>query len=457
VHLGGHVQTGGYGQLSRAFGLFSDHIVSFEMIFADGTKRKIEPTSPDPFERDLFFAVLGGGPGNYGIMTHVSICPLKDSDYPDARAYKHIIPYDPKFDHHVLVKLFDLVREWEEAPGDYDFCVTVASAEENFIGNQIGLASVDDFMVTFFGGKNDAPPFNIILVYFQYSNTDKNTPYDPTWCQKIQDILKTANTGGSIWERITMLAEQEILNLLVKHQDNIPTPISTSITELWTYPGTREFNFPYIKNGQDTDTVASDDWSEWAATRIDAMTGRSDEGLMVFVQCQNFGGQGSAIVKNGKRNQTSFAWRNTTVGYNLDVFYDPKKPDAKEKGQEWQKVNTEEGIGQNGKFSTEDHRWFWASHGDLNMKNVWQYYYSSREMYDRCCEVKKQVDPNGVFSPNSFVVGYSLDVPDRSVFAGSQPEKIFDDAEFAKSHADLAHQCAKEKGINVDKYVLKFR
>ena len=453
VHVGGHAQTGGYGQLSRAFGLFSDQIVSFEIFLANGTKKTIAVDSTEQADKDLFFAVLGGGPGNYGIVTHITIRPRKDSDHKYSRAFKKVIPYDPKLDHNILVQLFDLVQEWENAPGDYDFCFTVAAAEEDFILNHLGLASKDDFMVTFFGGKNGSSPFNVVLVYFQYSNLDnKPDTYDPSWCNKIKAILSTSDSSWWQW------VEQEIIDrIVVMCDDDEITPISKSITQLWTYEGTREFNYPFLKNGQVTDKVASPDWSEWAATRIDKMSGRSEEGLMVFVQCQNFGGQNSAVTKNGRRKQTSYAWRNTTVGYNLDIFFNGDMTDAEKLAQEWQSVNVAEGIGPNGKFSTADHRWFWASHGNLNMNEVWPYYYSEDD-YAKCCKVKKEVDPHGVFTPNTFVVGYTPDsapkhlallvAPDRDATITGTPEEELDDAAFAKGHADRAKLRAQAKGIN---------
>lgn len=460
VHVGGHAQTGGYGQLSRAFGLFSDHIVSFEIFLADGTKRTIAVDSPDQEDKDLFFAVLGGGPGNYGIVTHITLRPLKDSDHKYARALKQVIPYDPALDHNVLVQMFDLVQEWEDAPGDYDFCFTVAAGEEDYIANQLGRASKDDFMIKHFGDKNGSSPFTVLVVYFQYSNLDnKPDTYDPKWCNKIEAILKTANHGGSWWERLKMWFEQKILNLIVKRDNSKITKISESITQLWTFEGTREFNYPFLKYGQVTDKVASPGWSEWAASRIDEMSGRSDEGLMVFVQCQNFGGKNSAVTKNGRRRQTSYAWRNTTVGYNLDIFFNSKVPGAQEYAWQWHKRNLEEGVGQSGMFSTTDHRWFWASHDNTDMHVVWPYYYS-REDYDRCRSVKKQVDPTGVFTPNSFVVGYTPDsAPAHAALPGALDkgstipgrfEGELDDEVFTEGHADRAKQRAQAKGINTD-------
>lgn len=416
VHVGGHVQTGGYGQLTRAFGLFSDHIVSFDIILANGTPRKVHRDSPLHDDRELFFAVLGGGPGNYGVMTHVTIRPLKDSDHKHSRAYKRIIPYNPKLQHDVLVQLFDLIREWESAPGDYDFSFTVGSGEDSFIANQIGIASYDDFLVRLSGGMMGSSPFSFLSVYFQYSNLDnKCDSYDPHWCSKIKAIVAAAaaaNKGLGCWGRFKHWVEQKLIDYFAtKADDDYITPISKCVTTLWTYMGMREFNYPVVKNAQMTDQVADpENWSEWVASRIDELIERS-EGLMEVTQCQNFGGQDSAMRKNGCLKQTAYAWRNTTVGYELDAFYNPKVANTRLLAEEWTRVNNDEGIGPDGKLSRADHRWFWASHGDIDMSKVWPFYYSSAEDYERCWKVKKAVDPNGVFSPNPFVVGWPETAP----------------------------------------------
>jgi hypothetical protein len=84
---------------------------------------------------------------------------------------------------------------------------------------------------------------------------------------------------------------------------------------------------------------------------------------------------------------------------------------------------------------------------------VWPFYYS-KEDYERCCKVKAQVDPTGVFTANTFVVGYEpsrapkhLALPDTQV---NKPEEVLDDAKLTKGHAALAKQRAEAKGIHVE-------
>ena len=71
VHIGGHSHTGGYGVPGRAFGLFGDHIIAIRTITADGQVRWIERATTDKMEADLFYATLGGSPGNYGEYVYI--------------------------------------------------------------------------------------------------------------------------------------------------------------------------------------------------------------------------------------------------------------------------------------------------------------------------------------------------------------------------------------------------
>lgn len=65
VGVAGHTLGGGFGLLARPFGLACDAVESMEMVDANGQIRTLS-TVENP---DLFWAVRGGGNGNFGIVT----------------------------------------------------------------------------------------------------------------------------------------------------------------------------------------------------------------------------------------------------------------------------------------------------------------------------------------------------------------------------------------------------
>ncbi|MEV5202938.1 FAD-dependent oxidoreductase [Streptomyces sp. NPDC053720] len=72
VCVGGHIQGGGYGSLSRTHGSVVDHLYAVEVVVVDeaGRARAVLATreSGDP-HRDLWWAHTGGGGGNFGVVT----------------------------------------------------------------------------------------------------------------------------------------------------------------------------------------------------------------------------------------------------------------------------------------------------------------------------------------------------------------------------------------------------
>ncbi|MGI8486380.1 MAG: FAD-binding protein [Thermomicrobiales bacterium] len=73
VGIGGHVTGGGYGLLSRLHGLTVDFLHAVEVVHVTeaGKAEVITVTldASDPDERDLLWGHLGGGGGNFGIVT----------------------------------------------------------------------------------------------------------------------------------------------------------------------------------------------------------------------------------------------------------------------------------------------------------------------------------------------------------------------------------------------------
>ncbi|KAK4554204.1 hypothetical protein LTR86_008732 [Recurvomyces mirabilis] len=66
---GGWMQGGGHGPASRTYGLGADQVLSAEVVLADGSIITASPSQ----NQDVFFAIRGGGPGTYGVVTKTVI------------------------------------------------------------------------------------------------------------------------------------------------------------------------------------------------------------------------------------------------------------------------------------------------------------------------------------------------------------------------------------------------
>ena len=112
----------------RSFGIFGDHIRSFEIITADAEKATVtRERNPE-----LFFAVLGGCPGNFGVLTHVVIEPHRDTDHPHSRGLLGVYLYDKDRLNRLLQFGVDMSYDTSLAK-DFDYAVTVVSWSQDFV------------------------------------------------------------------------------------------------------------------------------------------------------------------------------------------------------------------------------------------------------------------------------------------------------------------------------------
>ena len=372
VHLGGHVQTGGYGQLGRSFGLFGDHVISLEVVDHEGNFKEVTRTS----DSELFYAILGGSPGNLCVITHFTIEVHLDKNYKGSRGVKSIYWYNPK----TLKGLLDILVEMsddEDFPRNYDFCISVLSSSFKLLDL---FPEVDGKMrevhPELYG--DDGLPFwpRMIVVYAQWVPFDKSDVCDMGWFDRIR--------------------EESLFNLPVQEKN------MSELTTDWIFRNVREFDRPYVKRTHLTNskTLGADGWADWITNRIDAIVKPEKNRCWISAQLQCFGGKNSKFVTNSD-NGTSFSWRDSTVVCTLDCFYGPG---SKKTAENWHKINDEEGIGPNGKFSKEDRRVLWGSYGDFDLDASWKYYYEDQAKYDRLRKVRRAADPDGVLTPNTFSV-----------------------------------------------------
>ncbi|MDH6123777.1 FAD-binding protein [Kitasatospora sp. GP82] len=113
VGLGGHISGGGYGLLSRMFGLTVDYLYAVEVVtVADGRNPEITVArrdSPDRSLRELWWAHTGGGGGNFGVITRYW---FRDLPSPPAQVLARSVAWNWKdfIDHPDLFR--SLVRRY---------------------------------------------------------------------------------------------------------------------------------------------------------------------------------------------------------------------------------------------------------------------------------------------------------------------------------------------------------
>ena len=76
IGIAGITQGGGIGPVDRAYGLTCDHLVSAQVVLADGSIVTCDATT----HADLFWALRGGGGGNFGIVTSLTFDTFATQD-----------------------------------------------------------------------------------------------------------------------------------------------------------------------------------------------------------------------------------------------------------------------------------------------------------------------------------------------------------------------------------------
>ena len=69
VGVAGLVLSGGFGSFSKQFGTAASNLLEAEIVTADGVARIVNEQK----ERDIFFAIKGGGGGTFGVITQLTL------------------------------------------------------------------------------------------------------------------------------------------------------------------------------------------------------------------------------------------------------------------------------------------------------------------------------------------------------------------------------------------------
>ncbi|MDS0478017.1 FAD-binding oxidoreductase [Natrinema sp. 1APR25-10V2] len=214
--IAGLTLNGGYGHLSREYGLALDNLVSVDVVTADGQVR----TASENRNEDLFWAIRGGG-GNFGVVTAFEYALHEVGP----EVYAFFVWYHGD-DADAALSAF---REWTEtAPRDAGVLVFTAHVPEleEFPEETWGEPAVA-FLGSARGDTADAPAVYDPLREVATPIADMSGPMDYV---DLQSMLDEDYPDGLryYWKSIFLEGlTDEVFDLMIQYNDSTPSALST--------------------------------------------------------------------------------------------------------------------------------------------------------------------------------------------------------------------------------------
>jgi FAD/FMN-containing dehydrogenase len=359
VCIGGHAQTGGFGHLLRGFGLALDHVIAFTIVLADGTVRTVQrPAGAVVTDDDLlFWGVLGGNAGSFGIVTNYRFKCIRDIDHPHSYGYARM----QKYDKDRYTNLLKIVQDWTREvtagtlPDDLDFMMTVESESDTLV-----------------------PPVPTLLVEMVHSNFD-GPSQSVNGDQVFQPIIQAAEKDAGIWVIQRARGTKSLSSLSDLFVRRPP----------FTFNG-REFRFPYKKRINCTSSALTDEFLDGFVDLVEKVVTDTDGVYLVFQMLIG----GGRFQKSDRRVATSIPRRDFVFTFVFDLFYsDGNEQKAVDLQNEMQNLINAHYSG------AQEQRLFWGTFGDPDITKdaVRAYYYDDPAVYARLHQLKKKVDPDDLF------------------------------------------------------------
>jgi FAD/FMN-containing dehydrogenase len=412
VHVGGHSQTGGVSLITRSFGVMIDYMLRFDIILADGTKRTVERDSTDPLNKDLWFAVLGGSPGNLGIVTSITLRFLKDEDYPKSRGIKMAWPLEQP----LLKQLLQVINEINDDKSiDTDFNLSVIAISSEHVSSSDEIPTFDEIMVSQYphltGSKVLHWPVPLIWVIGCWTNSG-GKDQDDSHVDGIFDRFRNVPDMISFEKMAPFLKDNSLMD------GRSHTPISHILKNL-TWENPRVMNLAYQMLtfiGKNTSTLSKKtemgfSFGDWLADIIENIEEPDgifkNHGVRFGAQVFLLGGPALA----NPPIKTALSHRDANYWFAFDLFYDPEVPGAREIAKKYRDEIADEMLDKRLNFweDGKQRRLMLAPvllHDEKPvLDDAWHLYYDSREVYERVLDIKRKLDPDHIFTSNLFCVG----------------------------------------------------
>jgi hypothetical protein len=278
--VGGLTQGGGLGPIARSYGLTIDNLVEAEIVTARDRKPIIVSEHEEP---ELFWALRGGGGGNFGAVTRFKF-----------RTY----PIDPALTAGMVI------YKWDDAKRVFQF-----------YRDWMRSSTADDrlTMLPIIGFGPQGDPVALLSIFF-------NGP----WQEGYEHVKK-------------LFADHGMPEPLNESLGPITLPSFTATEASTAWPGLAQiWKSGFLKNdfGDDAiDTLL--DWFDRAPKpanlklRPAATHPKSPDLTFAFIE--SFGGR----IRDRRPEDTAFFWRESLFSFTFIAIYELGDPDMARKMEEW--------------------------------------------------------------------------------------------------------------------------
>lgn len=410
VRLGGHLQSGGFSVLcGRSFGWFSDHVVSFRIVTADLRTRVVH--RPDParphVDDELWFAAIGGSPGNFGVVTEMTLRPLWDADHPESRTMTVYLHYTPEA-HEALLQIVADFNDDDDLPADFNVCTFILGAHPLVLRRNLDTRMSKERPELY--GEGMEPHPTIIGLWATWCNLDGG-PFSEEARAFFAELDRRTRPLLSKRDRLAA----RLLGPLVGKVVPVRTPDEavpmSELTDAYCFPKRVHAN-PYVSatwcgRSQQTARNGFARWARDATAEVEAQPGCYPD--FEWVVC---GGRHSRNRPAGDAH-SAVAWRDVTMLCFQYVHFDVTDHFGRDWGaprafsEAWIDRTKRGAVGPDGVLGPDDRRWNAFPEQDEDLDQERAHYFQSEEVYQRVLAVKRAVDPDDVFTANRFCVGAS--------------------------------------------------
>ncbi|PVH96640.1 FAD-binding domain-containing protein [Periconia macrospinosa] len=211
---GGFTQGSGHGPLSSAYGLGADNTLEFDVVTMDGQYRTVSPEK----DADLYWALSGGGAGNWAVVLSVTVRAHQDGPVAGARFSFSRNQLNPQVYWNAVEAWFKHVATLNAIPGFRSF------ARVDRTGFSLDMATLPDGSVTDI--QTALAPFHSTLTSLNISLSRNESVLHPSYLAHFDDY----GSNGAETRNIT-IGSRLIPRDLVQDAETLP-PITETLRSI---------------------------------------------------------------------------------------------------------------------------------------------------------------------------------------------------------------------------------